>query len=83
MTFTVLYFRYLDAKADNRLDGGIDPAWLTPEREASGDRKRGEPEPASRRAAIARLGICFGSLDLRVVAQPWQFHDGGAGAQFP
>ncbi len=25
--------RYLDAKADNRLDGGIDPAWLTPERE--------------------------------------------------
>ncbi|CKT80031.1 integral membrane protein [Mycobacterium tuberculosis] len=33
VTFTVLYFRYLDAKADNRLDGGIDPAWLTPERE--------------------------------------------------
>jgi arabinofuranan 3-O-arabinosyltransferase len=33
VTFTVLYFRYLDAKADNRLDGGIDPAWLTPKRE--------------------------------------------------
>jgi len=33
VTFTVLYFRYLDAKAENRLDGGIDPAWLTAERE--------------------------------------------------
>jgi arabinofuranan 3-O-arabinosyltransferase len=33
VTFTVLYFRYLDAKADNRLDGGIDPAWLAAQRE--------------------------------------------------
>ncbi|MGB9307647.1 MAG: arabinofuranan 3-O-arabinosyltransferase [Mycobacterium sp.] len=33
VTFTVLYFRYLDAKAENRLEDGIDPAWLTPERE--------------------------------------------------
>jgi arabinofuranan 3-O-arabinosyltransferase len=34
VVFTVLYFRYLDAKAENRLDDGIDPAWLTskPER---------------------------------------------------
>ncbi|CAM3072823.1 hypothetical protein BST27_17230 [Mycobacterium intermedium] len=31
--FTVLYFRYLDAKAENRLDDGIDPAWLRAERE--------------------------------------------------
>ena len=31
VTFCVLYFRYQDAKADNRLDQGIDPAWLTPE----------------------------------------------------
>ena len=31
VVFTVLYFRYLDAKAENRLDDGIDPAWLTPE----------------------------------------------------
>ncbi|WP_240563108.1 MULTISPECIES: arabinofuranan 3-O-arabinosyltransferase [unclassified Mycobacterium] len=30
VTFTVLYFRYLDAKAEDRLDDGIDPAWLTP-----------------------------------------------------
>jgi arabinofuranan 3-O-arabinosyltransferase len=30
--FTVLYFRYLDAKAEHRLDDGIDPAWLTPAR---------------------------------------------------
>jgi arabinofuranan 3-O-arabinosyltransferase len=29
----VLYFRYLDAKADNRLDRGIDPAWLPSKRE--------------------------------------------------
>ena len=32
VVFTVLYFRYLDAKAENRLDDGIDPAWLTAER---------------------------------------------------
>ncbi|MGA8543740.1 MAG: arabinofuranan 3-O-arabinosyltransferase [Mycobacterium sp.] len=32
VVFTVLYFRYLDAKAENRLDEGIDPAWLTVER---------------------------------------------------
>jgi arabinofuranan 3-O-arabinosyltransferase len=31
VVFTVLYFRYLDAKAENRLDEGIDPAWLTAE----------------------------------------------------
>jgi arabinofuranan 3-O-arabinosyltransferase len=30
VVFVVLYFRYLDAKAENRLDHGIDPAWLTP-----------------------------------------------------
>jgi arabinofuranan 3-O-arabinosyltransferase len=30
VVFSVLYFRYLDAKADNRLDRGIDPAWLSP-----------------------------------------------------
>lgn len=33
VTFTVLYFRYLDAKADNRLDEGIDPTWLAAERD--------------------------------------------------
>jgi arabinofuranan 3-O-arabinosyltransferase len=27
---TVLYFRYVDAKAENRLDDGIDPLWVTP-----------------------------------------------------
>jgi arabinofuranan 3-O-arabinosyltransferase len=26
--FCVLYFRYLDAKADGRLDEGIDPPWM-------------------------------------------------------
>jgi arabinofuranan 3-O-arabinosyltransferase len=31
VTFCVLYFRYLDAKGENRLDDGIDPAWLTAE----------------------------------------------------
>jgi arabinofuranan 3-O-arabinosyltransferase len=33
VVFTVLYFRYLDAKAENRLDDGIDPAWLTAKHE--------------------------------------------------
>jgi arabinofuranan 3-O-arabinosyltransferase len=28
VVFCVLYFRYLDAKADGRLDDGIDPLWL-------------------------------------------------------
>lgn len=32
VVFAVLYFRYLDAKADGRLDDGIDPPWLTRER---------------------------------------------------
>lgn len=30
VVFCVLYFRYLDAKEEGRLDTGIDPAWLTP-----------------------------------------------------
>jgi arabinofuranan 3-O-arabinosyltransferase len=29
VTFCVLYFRYQDAKAENRLDDGIDPLWVT------------------------------------------------------
>ncbi|KUI20019.1 arabinofuranan 3-O-arabinosyltransferase [Mycobacterium sp. GA-2829] len=33
VVFAVLYFRYLDAKADGRLDRGIDPPWLTPARD--------------------------------------------------
>ncbi|OBH26734.1 hypothetical protein A5692_26315 [Mycobacterium sp. E342] len=33
VAFTVLLFRYLDAKAENRLDDGIDPAWLTARRD--------------------------------------------------
>jgi arabinofuranan 3-O-arabinosyltransferase len=33
VVFCVLYYRYLDAKADGRLDEGIDPQWLTPGRE--------------------------------------------------
>jgi arabinofuranan 3-O-arabinosyltransferase len=31
VAFTVLLFRYLDAKRDGRLDEGIDPPWLTAE----------------------------------------------------
>ena len=26
----VLYFRYLDARSEDRLAGGIDPPWMTP-----------------------------------------------------
>ena len=29
VVFSVLYFRYRDAKAENRLDTGIDPLWVT------------------------------------------------------
>ena len=29
VVFCVLYFRYLDAKAEGRLDDGIDPTWMT------------------------------------------------------
>ena len=29
VVFCVLYFRYLDAKAERTLDDGIDPAWMT------------------------------------------------------
>lgn len=32
VTFAVLCYRYSDAKTEDRLDGGIDPAWLTAER---------------------------------------------------
>ena len=28
VVFAVLLFRYLDAKRDGRLDGGIDPVWM-------------------------------------------------------
>ncbi|AEV76001.1 small-conductance mechanosensitive channel [Mycolicibacterium rhodesiae NBB3] len=28
VVFVVLYFRYLDAKSENRLDAGIDPVWM-------------------------------------------------------
>ncbi|WP_006241837.1 arabinofuranan 3-O-arabinosyltransferase [Mycolicibacterium tusciae] len=28
VVFSVLYFRYLDAKSENRLDDGIDPVWM-------------------------------------------------------
>jgi arabinofuranan 3-O-arabinosyltransferase len=30
VVFCVLYFRYLDAKDEGRLDDGIDPVWMTP-----------------------------------------------------
>jgi arabinofuranan 3-O-arabinosyltransferase len=29
VVFCVLYFRYLEAKASDRLDEGIDPPWMT------------------------------------------------------
>ncbi len=33
VVFCVLYFRYLEAKADGRLDDGIDPPWMTTDRD--------------------------------------------------
>ena len=32
VVFCVLYYRYLDAKAEDRLDSGIDPPWMTESR---------------------------------------------------
>lgn len=32
VVFSVLYFRYSDAKAEGRLDDGIDPPWMTADR---------------------------------------------------
>jgi len=32
VVFCVLYFRYLEAKAESRLEDGIDPPWMTEER---------------------------------------------------
>jgi arabinofuranan 3-O-arabinosyltransferase len=32
VVFCVLYYRYLDAKAEGRLDSGIDPPWMTEDR---------------------------------------------------
>ena len=45
VVFAVLYFRYLDAKDDGRLDNGIDPPWLT----------GGAPEPNS--GAVRRASV--------------------------
>lgn len=39
VVFCVLYFRYLDARDEDRLDGGIDPTWMT-------------PHPSRRRASV-------------------------------
>ena len=41
VVFSVLHFRYLDAKADGRLDDGIDPLWL----------KQEEPSPPAKPVA--------------------------------
>jgi arabinofuranan 3-O-arabinosyltransferase len=35
VVFAVLYFRYLDAKAENRLQFGIDPRWMTRDQPAT------------------------------------------------
>ena len=40
VVFAVLYFRYLDAKADGRLEQGIDPPWMA-------EKKAEEPKPVA------------------------------------
>ena len=40
VVFCVLYFRYLDAKADGRLEQGIDPPWMA-------EKKAEEPKPVA------------------------------------
>jgi arabinofuranan 3-O-arabinosyltransferase len=39
VVFCVLYFRYLDAKADGRLEDGIDPTWMAPEGRSAATRE--------------------------------------------
>jgi arabinofuranan 3-O-arabinosyltransferase len=39
VVFCVLYFRYLDANADGRLEDGIDPTWMTPEGRSAATRE--------------------------------------------
>jgi hypothetical protein len=51
--FSVMCFRYLDAKTENWLDSGIDPAWLQKPKE----------QPASVEAS-GRLHLRHGELDL-------------------
>ncbi len=43
VVFAVLYFRYLDAKADGRLDRGIDPPWLAGPAEDAAQVRRAAP----------------------------------------
>lgn len=43
VVFAVLYFRYLDAKADGRLDRGIDPPWLADPAEDAAQVRRAAP----------------------------------------
>ena len=38
VVFAVLYFRYLDAKAEGRLSEGIDPPWMRDVEAARGSR---------------------------------------------
>lgn len=45
VVFAVLYFRYLDAKADGRLDRGIDPPWLAGPAEPAPQVRRATPTP--------------------------------------
>jgi arabinofuranan 3-O-arabinosyltransferase len=49
VAFTVLVFRYLDARAENRLDDGIDPQWLTAEGERDAVTASAEPGAAGHR----------------------------------
>jgi arabinofuranan 3-O-arabinosyltransferase len=46
VAFTVLLYRYLDAKAENRLEEGIDPAWLAAERKREVIASAAEPGAA-------------------------------------
>ena len=49
VVFCVLYFRYLDAKSENRLDDGIDPPWM----KDAADRRACATAPGSQSATDA------------------------------
>ena len=57
VVFCVLYFRYLDAKADGRLDDGIDPPWMKDVAPRSPRRPSARDSAASLNRLAGLLGV--------------------------
>ena len=55
VVFCVLYFRYLDAKAEGRLDDGIDPPWMAEKPGEKAEPATPNPSPLNDRGVPPRL----------------------------